>query len=152
LLGRREEADLWFDRAEAAYRKTVNPGPSLASVTYARLGLKYDRGEYEYILEFLPDLKSAFEQARMSSEVLKCCFLKAATLKQCTRREEARAVLYELNEEPGLLEDRTLKGRVLMSLGELEAWQGRNADALGLFRQALQYVDTQPIARAHLKG
>src|SRR6266542_1849529 len=43
LLGKREEAELWFERAEAGFRHTVNPAPLLAGLAYSRLTLNYDR-------------------------------------------------------------------------------------------------------------
>ena len=33
---------LWLDRADAAYRHTINPTPNLARVSYIRLTLRYD--------------------------------------------------------------------------------------------------------------
>jgi tetratricopeptide (TPR) repeat protein len=153
LLGRREEAELWLDRAEAGFRHTVNAAPVLANVSYARLSLHFDKGLFERVLELLPSLATSFAKLGMQPEVLKCRFMEAASLKNLSRTDEARARLEALLGEPRLNEDQLLRGLVLANLGEILSTQGRFNEAVGLFREAIASngSEAHPLVRAQLK-
>ena len=64
LLGDRSEAELWLDRADAAYRHTINPTPNLARVSYIRLTLRYDTRRYREVLELVPSVALDVRKAR----------------------------------------------------------------------------------------
>jgi len=154
LLGRRDEAEIWLDRAEGAFRHVINPGPALANTAYARLTLHYDSGRYERALESLPSLTQSFLKLNMDRERLKCRFLQAMCLKNSQRRGEAREELESMNCEPTLGADAGLHGMVLLNLGDLETQDGNPRAALELYRRALPLVQDsdQAFAAAHLKG
>ena len=153
-LGERDEADLWLDRAEAAFRHTINSAPQMASVSYARLTLHYDRRQYERVFAALPSLISTFENAGMKREVMKCGFLEAMALKESGRREDSRSRLERLHSLPALAESQPLLGLIAVNLGELLAAEGRGAEAAGLYIEALQNLEgsSQPMTVAHLKA
>src|ERR1700737_869533 len=92
-LGKRSEAARWFDRAEVSYRATINPTPNLSRVAYARLSLRHEMGDYEYVLEFIPSLRAAFEKAGMLQDAAKCYLVEAMSLKQSGRKEYALSLL-----------------------------------------------------------
>ena len=153
LVGKLDDAELWFDRAEAAFRHTVNPAPLLANVSYGRLTLYYDRKSYPRIFELLPSLTASFKRLGMEAEELKCRFLGAMALKNSARFEQARETLQALRSHPGLTRSK-VRALVLVHLGELLSSEGRYSDAVSLYREALsiQGVEQQPLVMAHLKG
>jgi tetratricopeptide (TPR) repeat protein len=154
LLGKRDEVDLWLERADSFFRHTLNAGPQLANVAYARLTLHYDMGRYQRVLELLPSLMTSFERFGMPRELSKCRFLEASTLKASGRIIEALARLESLRENVGHTGEPTLQRLVLVTLGEVLAANGRPAEALALYQEALALESTsrQPLAIAHLKA
>ena len=153
LLGKRDDAERWFERAESRFRHTINPAPLLANIAYERLALYYDMRRYDRIFELIPSLKASFKKLNMGREVLKCQFLEASSFKETERKQEAQARLAELRSDPLLRSDKTLLGLVLANLGELLASEGRYGEAASVFREALslQSQSSEPLATAHLK-
>ena len=154
LLGRRDEAELWLDRAEAGFRHVVNPGPALANIAYARLSLHYDAARYERALELLPSLTESYRKLGLERESLKCRFLEAMCLKNSSRIVEARGHLQAMADEPALSQDSGLSGLVLLNLGDLSAQAGETGEALANYKRALPLLQAskQAFALAHLRG
>jgi tetratricopeptide (TPR) repeat protein len=151
-LGKRDEAEIWFDRAEASFRHTVNPAPLLANVSYARLTLSYDKRQYERVFESAPSLGESFRRLNMSRERLKCDFLEAMTLKESSRPAEALAKLQGMRVEEGLAAEPRMEAFVMLHTGELLSSSGRHAEAVACLKQvaAREAVQTQPLLSAHL--
>jgi tetratricopeptide (TPR) repeat protein len=152
LLGKRDEAELWFDRAEAGFRHTINPTPVLAVLAYSRLTLYYDRRAYQRIFELLPSLVTSFEKLGMKREVFKCRFLEAMSLKECAHLSEAHEKLETMRRNPGLKDEPKLNALVLVNLGELVAGTGAYGEAVSLYREAIALQTNQPVVTAHLKA
>lgn len=154
LLGRRDDAELWLDRAEGGFRHTVNAGPLLASVTYERISLQFERGLYERILELLPSLVISFRKFGMQREVFKCGLVEAMSLSASGRKTEARDHLRRMSSDPSLGREPDLEGTVLVHLGELISGEGDYREAVQLFRRSLKLLQQadKPIMLAHLKG
>ncbi|MGH9368662.1 MAG: hypothetical protein ACRD3M_13420, partial [Thermoanaerobaculia bacterium] len=154
LLGRRDAAELWLDRADAAFRHVVNPGPALANIAYARLTLYYDCGHYERALELLPSLTQSFEKLCMEREALKCRFLEAMALKNSSKTGAARRKLEAMADDPAVARDNGIHGLVLLNLGDLSTQSGQSHEALLLYQRALPVLQAskQRFAVAHLKG
>ncbi len=154
FLGKRDEAFRWLDRAEAAYRHTINPAPGLAKVAYTRLVLRYEMNQFEDVLELLPSLGASFRRLGMSPDVLKCGLLEAESHKQCGRIAEAYSILQLARDEnfPSVAEP-GLRGQVLVRLGEYKALEGDTAAALATYHEALPLLQQgkRSIALAHLK-
>src|SRR5512138_398394 len=104
-LGRREEALLWLDRAEAGFRLTMNPAPGLSNVAYARLAIRFEMGRYQDVLELVPSLEASFVKLRMHLEAAKCRLLLAMTLKQTGENSRAIRLLDEARSQMGLEAD-----------------------------------------------
>lgn len=152
-LGRREEAFLWLDRAEAGFRHTMNPAPGLANVAYARLAIRFEVGRYQDVRELAPSLEASFVKLGMSLEAVKCRLLLGMTLKQMGEHPLAIDALEEVRSHPGLNADQSLRARLLTELGDLRQLAGDFTSALGAFQEALallQGCETSP-ARADLK-
>ena len=154
LLGRREEAELWLDRAEAAFRHTVNPAPVLANVAYARLAMHYDAGRYSRALDLLPSLIQSFERMRMDSERLKAQFLAAMCLKESGRLPEAGKSFEALVIDPAIKQMGSLFGLALLNYGGVQAQCGDTSAALDKYQQALPILEetNQRFGVAHLKS
>lgn len=153
VLGKREEALLWLDRAEAGFRHTMNPAPGLANVAYSRLALRFEMGRYQHVLELAPSLESSFRKLRMEVEGAKCALLLAMTLKQTGENLRAIESLTELHEIPALRADAPLRARILSELGDLRQLEGQLDLAMTAFQKALALLEDRDVcaARADLK-
>lgn len=79
-LSRREEAHLWFDRAEAGFRHTVNAEADLSRLGYQRLAERLEERQLEVVLELSPPLIESLRKLGLREEALKCAFLEAIAL------------------------------------------------------------------------
>lgn len=153
LLGRYDEAEGWFDRAEATYRHTVNPAPLLANVAYARLAVRYEMRRYRDVLELLPSVISSFERLGMRAEAVKARFLHAVAAKAGGLGGDSLEMLQALREDLAAGEDTALLGQVLVSIGDHFGGEGRLGDAMTVYKEALPLLAdcNRPIALAELK-
>ncbi len=133
---------------------TINPAPLMASVSYARLTLHYDRGRYEHAVQLLPSLAESFARLGMDRERLKCQFLEALCFKNGSKIQEAHSKLSSMLSDPFLSREEGIHGLVLLNLGDLLASSGQTSAALPLYDEALALVrgSNQRFAAAHLKG
>ncbi len=140
LLGDRENAMRWLDRAEANFRHTVNPAPGLANVAYARVALGFDMGHFGHVLEAIPLVRSSFERLGMSSDAAKSLLLEAMALKCHGQVKRALGVLEPVRgwEETKL--DPALKGRIVSELGDLYQLDGRFELAMTAYGEALDLL------------
>lgn len=153
-LGMRDEAECWYDRAEAGFRHTVNPAPLLANVAYARLTLYYDRRQYQRVFDLLPSLTKSYSKFGMSRERLKCDFLAAMALKESSRIDQALAKLDTMRQDDSLSSEPDLEAFVLLHYGELLSSTGKHAAAIACLKEVATHevARTQPLVRAHLKS
>jgi tetratricopeptide (TPR) repeat protein len=153
LLGRREEAFLWLDRAEAGFRHTMNPAPGLANVAYARLALRFEMGRHQDVLELTPSLEASFTKLHMEVEAVKCRLLLAMTLKMIGEHSGAVELLDRVHKNPSLSSEPFLRAKILAELGDLHQLQGQFGLAMAAFQEASQLLeDKEPSpARADLK-
>ena len=141
-LGKRSETELWLDRADASYRHTINPTASLARVAYVRLSLRYDIGRYNEVLELLPSVSLTFEKLGMYSELGKCRFLEAMSLKELGRFAESAARFQCLLSGPEFQADSGIRGMAMLNIGNLRSLEGDQSQALVAYRAA------QPLLQA----
>jgi tetratricopeptide (TPR) repeat protein len=154
LLGRREQAERWFDRADSFFRHTLNPGPLLATTAYNRLALRHEMRRFEEVLELLPSLVNSFRKFGMMAEVTKCRLLEAVALKESGRSGEAISALLGLSADEDCQRDVAVYGIVLVNLGDLQSSEGQLAEALESYRGAACVLAEagHSYALAHLKG
>lgn len=152
-VGRFNEAEDWLDRADAAFRHTINSAPLLANVAFARLALRYGTGRYASVLELLPSLTASFQKLGMQLEGSKCAFLKAMTLKMTGRVEEAFSVLQEMRLSPYVKAEGSLYGQVLVHIGNFYGSIGEFETAANTYVEALPVIQAsnRPQALAELK-
>ena len=136
VLGNRAETELWLDRADASFRHTINPTPSLSRVAYVRLSLRYDMRRHEEVLELLPSVALTFEKLGMYAELAKCRFLQAMSLKELGRYVEASRELESLTAGPEFQSEPAVRGMALIHLGNLKSEAGDQEEALRKYRAA----------------
>lgn len=151
LLGRRDDVEVWLDRADANYRHTINSTASLARVAAERLSLHYDMRRYQRVFELVPSLIRSFEALKMSRHALKCRFLEALALKDSDRLLECRERLEAMIKDPALASDPTLQGMVIAHLAETMSAFGEYGEAIAMLRQGLTF-NHQPLVAANLKA
>jgi Tetratricopeptide repeat len=137
LLGDRTSTELWLDRADAAFRHTINPAPNLARVAYIRLTLRYDMRRHNEVLEFLPSVALTFEKLGMYTELAKCWFLEAMSLKELGRTVEAAGRFQCLISAVDFRSEDAIRGMALLNLGNLHSGEGRLKEALNAYQLAL---------------
>jgi len=137
LLGKKEETELWLDRADANFRHTVSPSPQLARVAYIRLTLRYQTRRHEEVLELLPSVTLTFEKLGMENDEAKCRFLEAMSLKELGRVEESSTKLERLAFSRRERVDQSLYGMALVNLGDLRSEKGCFDSALAAYKEAM---------------
>ncbi|HKD17306.1 MAG TPA: tetratricopeptide repeat protein [Thermoanaerobaculia bacterium] len=93
-LSRREEAWIWFDRAEAGYRHTMNAPAELSRLSYQRLAERFEERQLDLVIELLPSLVESFHKLGMTEDALKCRFLEGLALYE---RDEPAASIEVFN-------------------------------------------------------
>jgi len=154
LLGDRDAAECWLDRAEAGYRHTINPAPPLAQVAYLRLAIRYDKRQYREVLELLPSALKSFDVLGLPVEAGKARFLRAMTFKELSRHGEALAELESLKNFLAQGTDLGLHGQVLIETSAYAYGQGRKSEAACDLRRALVLLEqagrTIGVAHVHV--
>lgn len=143
LLGRREEAERWLDRADASFRHTVAPAPHLARVAYNRLALRYDMGRYDEVTELVPSVALSFDRLGMESDRSKTQFLEAISLKALGRLDEARAKFTQLAMGEDSRVQPAIRAMALVHLGDLHSTQGFADRALAAYTRALPILESE---------
>jgi tetratricopeptide (TPR) repeat protein len=94
-LSRRDEAYIWFDRAEAGFRHTINAAGDLSRLGYQRLAERFEERQIDVVLELLPSLIESFRSLEMHEDALKCRFLEGLALMET---DELRASISTFEE------------------------------------------------------
>ena len=137
LVGNLHQAESWFDRADSGFRHTINPAPLLASLSYARLALRFESGRYADVLDLIPSLVLSFRKLGMDIEEAKCLFLQAKTLMQIGKASESLPILNALRESPTVRSNRVLLANVLIYAGNCYGSIGQFEDASRIYSEAL---------------
>ncbi len=127
-LSRREEAHVWFDRAEAGFRHTVNAPGDLSRLGYQRLAERLEERQIDVVLEMLPPLVESFRSLEMRDDALKCRSLEGLALMESDELSAALQVFEEIAEEAESIGNGKLLGSAYTNLTHLHAMMG-NADA-----------------------
>lgn len=153
LLGRRTEVESWLNRADAHFRNTVNPAPLLSRVTFQRLALQFEMGQYAEVAELAPMLLSTFRNFGMMREAFQCSYLEANALRHGGQKARAEILLGELGSAEVAEVEPFVSGMALVALGDLLASNGSDAEAAEAYRRALPVLRRakKPIAIAYLK-
>lgn len=137
VLFRRDEARRWFDRAEAAFRHTVNAVAEWSRVSYQRLALRTEEREFDEVLEFVPSLIANFEKLEMVEDALKCRFLEGVALINTDRLTEASEVFSGICNQARRIQNEKLLAIASNNLVQIYGLLGKSSEALNEARETL---------------
>jgi tetratricopeptide (TPR) repeat protein len=136
VLGRRDEARLWFDRADAYFRLTVRVQADLSRLGYQRLALRLEERSYDEVLELSPPLIESFRRLGMTEDCIKVNFLQVLALQEVGKLEEAIELLEETSRAAVANGLRRLHGLAQTNLFNLYANRGDAVRAMECCRVA----------------
>ena len=130
MLFRRTEARRWFDRADSAFRHTINAVADWSRVSYQRLALKAEEREFDEVLELVPSLIANFQKLGMAEDALKTRFLEGVALINTDRLQEAAQVFRSICEEARTAKNEKLLAIATNNLIQIHGLLGQSGDAL----------------------
>jgi len=136
-LSRRDEARLWFDRAESGFRHTANAVGELSRLAYQRLALRMEERQLEAVLELAPPLAESLVELGMPEEALKCCFLEGLALMESDRLAESVDVFQRICREAAKLESEKLLALAYGNLTQVYGMMGDSVNAIEASRLAI---------------
>jgi len=136
-LSRREEARLWFDRAEAGFRHTLNAVADLARLAYQRLALRMEERHIDAVLELVPSLVQSFDKCGLPQEALKARFLEALAWMESERLTEAVDAFREIAREAERIGSEKLLASAYGNLAHLHGMLGDPTHAMESSRLAI---------------
>ena len=136
-LSFREEAWLWFDRAEAAFGHAVNAAGDLSRLAYQRLAERFEERKLDMVLELLPSLIDSFRGLGMREDVLKCRFLEAVSFVETDEAAKAVDVYREICAEATEIGSQTLLGEAYVNLIHAHGMLGEADEAMEASREAI---------------
>ncbi len=142
-LSRRDEAHVWFDRAEAGFRHTVNATGDLSRLGYQRLAERLEERQIDVVLEMLPPLVESFRSLEMRDDALKCRFLEGLALMESDELSAAMRVFGEIVDEAESLGNAKLLGSAYCNLTHLHAMLGDADAALAASAKAIPALRRQ---------
>jgi tetratricopeptide (TPR) repeat protein len=148
-LFRRDEARLWFDRAEANFRLTVRVQADLSRLAYQRLALRVEERAFEEVQELVPPLIESFERLGMLQDSLKCRFLLVAANTELGNASKAIETLREVVASAERIGDHRLQALAHNNLFSLHANLGELEEAVNHSRIAFRLLSEQG-NRVHL--
>lgn len=141
-LSRREEAHLWFDRAEAGFRHTINAAGDLSRLAYQRLAERLEERQIDVVLEMLPALIESFRSLDMAEDVLKCRFLEGLALMETDELPKAIDLFQDIAREAASMGNARLLGtaycnltHVYGMLGDVEGARKSSEKAIPILRR-----------------
>jgi tetratricopeptide (TPR) repeat protein len=136
-LSRREEAHVWFDRAEAGFRHTINAVADLSRLSYQRLAERMEERQFDVVLDMLPALIASFQQLEMHDDALKCRFLEGLALLESDELTAAIRVFDEIVLEAERLGNLRLLGTAFATLTNIYGMMGNAEAALAASARAI---------------
>ena len=137
FLFEREEAGLWFDRAQVNFARTLRLPVEISRLSYQRAALRFEEREYEAVLELVPTIVESFASFNVTEYALKCRFLEGASLVETERLTEALRVFGEIREDAERLKEEKLLALAYTNLFQVSVFLGEAREAMAYSRQAL---------------
>lgn len=136
-LSEREEAWIWFDRAEAGFRHTMNAPAEMSRLSYQRLAERFEERQVDLVLELLPPLVESFQKLGMPEDALKCRFLEGLALFEKDDPVSAIRVFNAIRDEAEAIGSRTLVADSYVNLVHAHAMLGEADAAMEASRRAI---------------
>lgn len=137
IVGRREDARRWYDRAEYNFRLTVNSVADSCRVSYQRLALTLEERHYAEVLELLPSLAECFRRLDMPQDALKCQFLEGLACRESGDGHAALKMFQEISIKCERLGNDKMRASAHVNLIQLHSEFGSADAALDLSRETL---------------
>jgi tetratricopeptide (TPR) repeat protein len=136
-LSRREEAHIWFDRAEAGFRHTINAPGDLSRLAYQRLAERFEERQIDVVLELLPALIESFRSLEMHEDAVKCRFLEGLALMETDEPREAVRTFEEIAQEAAKLGNARLLATAYANLTHVHGMLGNTEAAMEASAKAI---------------
>ena len=136
-LSEREDVWIWFDRAEAGFRHTMNAPAEMSRLSYQRLAERLEERQVDLVLELLPSLVESFQRLGMPEDVLKCRFLEGLALFERDDPAAAIRVFNAIRDEAEALGSLTLLADAYVNLVHAHGMLGESTAAIEASRRAL---------------
>ncbi len=136
-LSRREEARVWFDRAESGFRHTASSVADLSRLAYQRLALRLEERELDVVLELAPQLADDLLKSSMPEEALKCRFLEGIALVESGRVSEAIDAFECICKTAEEIKSDRLLGLAYTNLTHYHGMLGNDEETIGWSRKAI---------------
>jgi len=136
-LSHREEAWIWFDRAEAGYRHTMNAPAEMSRLSYQRLAERLEERQLDLVLELLPPLVESFRKLWMPEDALKCRFLEGLAHVERDEPSEAIAIFNQIRAEAEESGYNRLVGEAYVNLIHAHGMLGETEAAIEASRRAI---------------
>jgi len=136
-LSRRDEARLWFDRAESCFRHTASAVSELSRLAYQRLALRLEERQLDAVLELAPPLAETFERLSMPEDSLKCRFLEGLALMESDLLSESVEIFRDICREAERLGNEKLLGSAYANLTHVYGMMGDSEKAIEASRMAI---------------
>ncbi|MEO8191667.1 MAG: hypothetical protein ABI682_15140 [Acidobacteriota bacterium] len=136
-LSFRDEARLWFDRSEAAFRASVNSVADLSRLSYQRLALRLEERQLEAVLELVPGLVDSFNRLGMRQDELKARFLEGLALMESERLTESIETFEEICRIAAEIKAERLLASAYGNLTHIYGILGDPAKAISASQQAI---------------
>ncbi|HEY1435109.1 MAG TPA: tetratricopeptide repeat protein [Thermoanaerobaculia bacterium] len=136
-LSRREETWIWFDRAEAGFRHTMNAPGELSRLAYQRLAERFEERQLDLVIELLPSLVDSFQKLGMPEDVLKCRFLEGLALLEKDEPVAAVGVFNQICAQAEGMGADQLLAEAYVNLIHAHGMLGEAAEAVEASRRAI---------------
>ncbi len=136
FLSRRDEAGVWFDRAEAWFLLTANAAGDIARLSYQRLAVKTEERQFSEVCRCAAPLVEFFRRTGAKESELKCRFLEGVAFQETNRLQEALGLFNEILEEARAMGSAKLLGSTYVTLVQIYSELGRAEEALPLTAEA----------------
>jgi tetratricopeptide (TPR) repeat protein len=136
-LSAREEAHLWFDRAEAGFRHTINAEGDLSRLGYQRLAERLEERQLDVVLELAPPLIESLRRLGLRDEALKCSFLEAIALMESDEVQKSIECYESIRVEAQALQNHRLLASAYANLTHAYSMVGCAKEALDSSSKAI---------------
>ena len=136
-LSQREEAWIWFDRAEAGFRHTMNAPAEMSRLSYQRLAERFEERQLDLVIELLPSLIESFQKLGMREDALKCRFLEGLALYEKDEPGASIQVFNAICREAEELGSETLLAEAYVNLIQAHGMLGEADAAIEASRRAI---------------
>lgn len=140
VLGLRDDARSWFDRAEAWFLLTVNASGDVARLSYQRLAAKLEERQFSEILVLAPALSEAFARAGAKENALKCRYLEAVAFRELDSLSEALSAFESVIADAKELSSTKVLGPALVTAIQIHCDLGETNLALTLAAEAAPFL------------